>query len=148
MGNRYVCLHFWQGRQPQKWCCCWVAQHSARPCPHSCLLQRPTGLWQWCKYTLYWWVSYLLSSTDCVECPSTWNGWGSTAYRTTCRTAESWEGKEWTLNRVQSTGGVEVEVGVGGSFSPKHSSFPSKCSQLQFKIVALRKLLPVRNTDE
>ena len=59
--NRITCPHLWLGHQPQKCCGCWMAQHSAISSPHSCLLQRPSGFWQWCKYRLFWCVHYLLS---------------------------------------------------------------------------------------
>ena len=61
MGNRMHLHHLGSCHQPQKWRCCWVAQHRNQPSPRSCLLQRPTGLWQWCNYTLYWWDCYILS---------------------------------------------------------------------------------------
>ena len=61
-GNGYIRLHIRHSHQPQKWCYCWVAQHSDCPSPHSCQLrQGPTGLWQWRKYTLHSWVCHLLS---------------------------------------------------------------------------------------
>ena len=47
--------------------------HSTVETPPSKLLQRPTGFWQWCKYTLYWRVWHLLSPHR-VECPSIWTG--------------------------------------------------------------------------